>query len=316
MFNVYRKEILWGGRKLTLETGKIARQADGAVLATYGETSVLCTAVAQKSAKPGIDFFPLTVNYQEKTFAAGKIPGGFFKREGRPSEKETLVSRLIDRPIRPLFADGFRNETQIVCTVLSHDLENDADIVSMIGTSAALTISGIPFLGPTGAARVGYKNGEFVLNPLIDEVDDLDLDLVVSGTRDGVLMVESQANELPEDVMLGAVMFGHQSFQPVIDMIIELAELCAKEPWVVPEPPYDIDLIAIDEQGICFDAVVHAPSRSEGEEAISEILSKLWYICQREGLVLAGAANRLSSWTNPPRPGVDECAAAGMVDAS
>src|SRR4051812_30973817 len=230
MFQVFRKELMWGGRRLVLETGKIARQADGAVLATYGETTVLCTAVAARSAKPGQDFFPLTVNYQEKTFAAGKIPGGFFKREGRPSEKEILVSRLVDRPIRPLFAPGFRNETQIVCTVLSHDLENDPDIVAMVGTSAALTISGIPFLGPIGAAHVAYKNGQYILNPTLDQVDDVDLDLVVAGTQEGVLMVESEAKELPEDVMLGAVMFGHKHFQPVIEAIIRLAEKAAKEP--------------------------------------------------------------------------------------
>ncbi len=239
MFTVHRKEIEWGGRKLVLETGKIARQANGAVLVTYGDTTVLCTAVAAKAPKPGVDFFPLTVNYQEKAFAAGKIPGGFFKREGRPTEKETLVSRLIDRPIRPLFADGFRNETQVVCTVLSHDLENDPDIVAMVGASAALTISGIPFLGPIGAARVGYKNGQYVLNPTMDEVEDSDLDLVVAGTVEGVLMVESEAKELTEEVMLGAVMFGHTNFQPVINMIIDLAEECAKEPWDLPEPAYD-----------------------------------------------------------------------------
>ena len=239
MFNVYRKEIEWGGRKLTLETGKIARQADGAVLVTYGETTVLCTAVAAKSPKPGVDFFPLTVNYQEKTFAAGKIPGGFFKREGRPTEKETLVSRLIDRPIRPLFADGFRNETQVICTVLSHDLENDPDIVAMVGASAALTLSGIPFLGPIGAARVGYVDGQYVLNPTMDRSDQSVLDLVVAGTTEGVLMVESEAKELTEEVMLGAVMFGHTNFQPVIQAIIDLAEECAKEPWDLPEPAYD-----------------------------------------------------------------------------
>ncbi|MBF5095051.1 polyribonucleotide nucleotidyltransferase [Azospirillum sp. INR13] len=239
MFTVHRKEIEWGGRKLVLETGKIARQANGAVLVTYGDTTVLCTAVAAKAPKPGVDFFPLTVNYQEKAFAAGKIPGGFFKREGRPTEKETLVSRLIDRPIRPLFADGFRNETQVVCTVLSHDLENDPDIVAMVGASAALTISGIPFLGPIGAARVGYKNGQYVLNPTMDEVEDSDLDLVVAGTVEGVLMVESEAKELTEEVMLGAVMFGHTNFQPVIEMIIDLAEEAAKEPWDLPEPAYD-----------------------------------------------------------------------------
>ncbi|MHA7061040.1 polyribonucleotide nucleotidyltransferase [Azospirillum argentinense] len=239
MFKVFRKEIEWGGRKLTFETGKIARQADGAVLVTYGETTVLCTVVGAKSPKPGVDFFPLTVNYQEKSFAAGKIPGGFFKREGRPTEKETLVSRLIDRPIRPLFADGFRNETQVICTVLSHDLENDPDIVAMVGTSAALTISGIPFLGPIGAARVGYVDGQYVLNPTMDAVDGSALDLVVAGTQEGVLMVESEAKELSEEVMLGAVMFGHSGFQPVIDAIIDLAEQCAKEPWDLPAPAYD-----------------------------------------------------------------------------
>jgi polyribonucleotide nucleotidyltransferase len=234
MFQVHRKEINWGGRKLVLETGKIARQAHGAVMCTYGETTVLATVVAEKQPKPGLDFFPLTVHYQEKTFAAGKIPGGFFKREGRPSEKETLTSRLIDRPIRPLFHENFRNETLIVCTTLSHDLENDPDIVALIGTSAALTISGIPFLGPVGGARVGYFAGEYKLNPQLDEMPASSLDLVVAGTKDGVLMVESEANELPEDVMLGAVMFGHKAFQPVIDAIIELAEKCAKDPWPLP----------------------------------------------------------------------------------
>ena len=209
MFTTYRKEIDWGGRKLVLETGKIARQANGAVVATYGETSVLCTAVGQRSPKPGVDFFPLTVNYQEKTYAAGKIPGGFFKREGRPTEKETLVSRLIDRPLRPLFHESYRNETQVICTVLSHDLENDPDVIAMIGASAALTISGIPFLGPIGAARVGYKDGNYVLNPLMGDVAESDLDLVLAGTREGVLMVESQANELSEEIMLGAVNYGH-----------------------------------------------------------------------------------------------------------
>src|SRR5579864_1674873 len=219
MFDVYRKELNWGGRRLVLETGRMARQADGAVLATYGETSVLCTAVGARQVKPGQDFFPLTVNYQEKTFAAGKIPGGFFKREGRPSEKEVLTSRLIDRPIRPLFAPGFLNEVQIICTVLSHDLENDPDIVAMVGASAALTISGIPFLGPIAAARVGYIDGQFVLNPTLDQLPSSQLDLVVAGTREGVLMVESEAKELSEEVMLGAVTFGHQQFQPVIQAI-------------------------------------------------------------------------------------------------
>jgi polyribonucleotide nucleotidyltransferase len=230
MFDHHKVEVEWGGRTLTLETGKIARQADGAVLATYGETVVLATVVSAKSAKPGQDFFPLTVNYQEKTFAAGKIPGGFFKREGRPSEKETLTSRLIDRPIRPLFAEGYKNETQVVLTVLQHDLENDPDMVAMVAGSAALTISGVPFMGPLGAARVGYINGEYVLNPHIDEMEESDLDLVVAGTQEAVLMVESEAKELDEETMLGAVMFGHKGFQPVIKAIISLAEVAAKDP--------------------------------------------------------------------------------------
>jgi len=230
MFDIQRKSINWAGRTLTLETGRIARQADGAVLATYGETTVLATVVSAKEPKPGVDFFPLTVNYQEKAFAAGRIPGGFFKREGRPSEKETLVSRLIDRPIRPLFVEGYRNDTQVVVTVLSHDLENDPDIVAMVAASAALTLSGVPFMGPVGGARVGYINGEFVLNPTLDQMKDTKLDLVVAGTADAVLMVESEAQELAEDVMLGAVMHGHAGFQPVIDMIIALAEKAAKEP--------------------------------------------------------------------------------------
>src|SRR5690242_13230448 len=231
MFNKQTVEIEWGGRPLRLETGRIARQADGAVLATYGDTSVLATVVAAKEEKAGIDFFPLTVNYQEKTFAAGKIPGGYFKREGRPTEKETLTSRLIDRPIRPLFAPGCKNETQIVATVLSHDLENDPDIVAMVATSGALTISGVPFLGPIGAARVGYIEGKYVLNPMIDEMSESSLDLVVAGTSDAVLMVESEAKELPEEVMLGAVINGQQHFKPVIDAIVRLAERTAKEPW-------------------------------------------------------------------------------------
>ncbi len=230
MFNHHKVEIEWGGRPLKLETGKIARQADGAVLATYGETVVLATVVSAKEPKPGFDFFPLTVNYQEKTYAAGKIPGGYFKREGRPSEKETLVSRLIDRPIRPLFADGYKNDTQVVVTVVQHDLENDPDILSIIATSAALTLSGVPFMGPIGGARVGYINGEFVLNPHLDEMPESKLDLVVAGTSEAVLMVESEAKELAEDLMLGAVMFGHRNFQPVIDAIIKLAEVAAKEP--------------------------------------------------------------------------------------
>ena len=231
MFDIHTVEIEWGGRKLKLETGHMARQADAAVVAQYGETSVLATVVAAKSIRPGIDFFPLTVNYQERTYAAGKIPGGFFKREGRPSEKETLTSRLIDRPIRPLFVEGFKNETQVVVTVLSHDMENDPDIVGMVAASAALTLSGLPFLGPIGAARVGVVDGGFVLNPLLDEMANSALDLIIAGTQDAVMMVESEAKELPEKQMLEAVMFGHRGFQPVIDGIIKLAEKAAKEPW-------------------------------------------------------------------------------------
>jgi len=241
MFKEFRKELEWGGRTLVFETGKIARQASGAVMVTYGETKVLCTVVAMDSERPGIDFFPLSVHYQEKTYAAGRIPGGFFKREGRPSEKETLTSRLIDRPIRPLFAKGFKNEVQVICTVVQHDMENDPDMVAMVGTSAALCISGAPFMGPIGGARVGRINGEFVLNPLLDSMADSDLDLVVGGTKEGVLMVESEASELSEEVMLGAVAFGHEGFQPVIDAIIELAEHCAKEPMEMPSAPEGAD---------------------------------------------------------------------------
>src|ERR1700751_4383074 len=230
MFDMHRVQLDWGGRKLTLETGRIARQADGAVLATYGETTVIATVVAAKQPKPGVDFLPLTVNYQEKFYAAGRIPGGYFKREGRPTEKETLTSRLIDRPVRPLFADGWRCDTQVIITTLSHDLENDPDIVAMVAASAALTLSGAPFMGPVGGARVGFINNEYVLNPQIDEMAESGLDLVVSGTQDAVLMVESEAKELSEDIMLGAVMFGHRHFQPVIEAIIKLAEKAAKEP--------------------------------------------------------------------------------------
>jgi polyribonucleotide nucleotidyltransferase len=244
MFSITRNEIDWGGRKLVLETGRVARQADGAVLCTYGDTIVLCTVVGERTPKPGINFFPLTVNYQEKSFAAGKIPGGFFKREGRPSEKEVLTSRLIDRPIRPLFHPSYRCETQVIATVLSHDLENDPDIVAMIGASAALTISGIPFLGPIGAARVGYVDGKYVLNPRLEDNANSALDLVVAGTVEGVLMVESEAKELSEEVMLGAVTFGHEAMRPVIDAIIDLAEKCAKEPWALPKTPAEISATA------------------------------------------------------------------------
>lgn len=235
MFQVNRQEIELGGRTLSLETGKIARQADGAVVVTYGGTSLLCTVVAEKSPKPDVDFFPLTVHYQEKAFAAGKIPGGFFKREGRPTEKEVLTSRLIDRPIRPLFPNHFYHETQVICTLLSHDLENNPDMVAMIGASAALAISGIPFLGPLGAVRVGLRDGDYLLNPTTDEMASSDLDLCVAGTREGVLMVESEASQLSEQVMLGAVMFGHEAYQSIIGMIEALAKDCGKEIWEIED---------------------------------------------------------------------------------
>jgi polyribonucleotide nucleotidyltransferase len=283
MFNYFRKELEWGGRTLVLETGKIARQADGAVLARYGDTIVLCTVVGVKSAKPGQDFFPLTVNYQEKAFAAGKIPGGFFKREGRPSEAEVLKSRLIDRPIRPLFPEGFRNEVQIVATVLSHDLENDPDIVSLIGCSAALTLSGIPFFGPVGAARVGYQNGQYVLNPTSNQSKDSELDLVVAGTSEGVLMVESEARELTEEIMLGAVNFGHTSFQPVIQAIIELAEHAAKEPWQLPEP---------SAEALALKARVDALARGPITEAYQEKVKQARY--EKVGAAKKAAAAALA----------------------
>ncbi|HTS40906.1 MAG TPA: polyribonucleotide nucleotidyltransferase [Xanthobacteraceae bacterium] len=244
MFDVHRIQLDWGGRPLTLETGKVARQADGAVIATYGETTVIATIVSAKEPKEGIDFLPLTCNYQEKFYAAGRIPGGYFKREGRPTEKETLVSRLIDRPVRPLFADGYRCDTQVIVTTLSHDLENDPDIVAMVAASAALTLSGVPFMGPIGAARVGFINNEYVLNPQIDEMAESQLDLVVAGTQDAVLMVESEAKELSEEIMLGAVMFGHRHMQPVINAIIGLAEKAAKEPRDFKMP----DNVAIEKE--------------------------------------------------------------------
>src|ERR1051325_390653 len=253
MFDIHTVELDWGGRKLTLETGKIARQADGAVVATYGESKVLATVVAAKEPREGIDFMPLTVDYQEKFYAAGRIPGGYFKREGRPTERETLISRLIDRPIRPLFADGWRNETQVIVTTLSHDLENDPDILALVASSAALCLSGAPFMGPIGAARVGFVNNEYVLNPTLDEMAESQLDLVVAGTKDAVLMVESEAKELPEEAMLGAVMFGHRHFQPVIDAIIQLAEAGAKEPreFALPENvALDKEILGLIEQDL------------------------------------------------------------------
>jgi polyribonucleotide nucleotidyltransferase len=263
MFTIHKKTITWGGRELTLETGRMARQADGAVVATYGETTVLATVVADRQPKPGLDFFPLTVNYFERTYAAGKIPGGFFKREGRPTEKETLTSRLIDRPIRPLFVPGFRNETQVIATVLSHDLENDPDVVAMIACSAALTLSGLPFMGPIAGARVGYIGGQYVLNPQIDEMSETALDLVVAGTADAVLMVESEAKELPEDIMLGAVMFGHEQMQPVIDAIIALAEDAAKEPWVIEPEDLSAEMARVRE-------VVESDLRAAYKETVKQ----------------------------------------------
>jgi polyribonucleotide nucleotidyltransferase len=277
MIEVYRKELTWGGKLLTFETGKIARQADGAVMVTYGGTTVLCTAVGASSAKPGIDFFPLTVNYQEKTFAAGRIPGGFFKREGRPSEKETLVSRLIDRPIRPLFHKNYKNETQVIATVLSHDMENDPDIVAIIGASAALTISGLPFMGPIGACRVGWSGSEYILNPTVEQMKEATLDLVVAGTKEGVLMVESEASELSEEVMLGAVDYGHKEIENVIDAIIELAEVAAKEPRPLPEEPVEKDqyLKAIKPYKKKFEKAYKETDKSKRSKILNEIRNEI-----------------------------------------
>lgn len=276
MFNKHSVEIDWGGRPLKLETGKIARQADGAVVATYGETVVLATVVAAKAPREGVDFLPLTVDYQEKTYAAGRIPGGYFKREGRPTEKETLVSRLIDRPIRPLFVDGWRNETQVIVTVLSHDMENDPDIVALVASSAALTLSGAPFKGPIGAARVGFANDEFILNPTLDEMVDTQLDLVVAGTADAVLMVESEAKELNEDIMLGAVMFGHRHFQPVIKAIIELAEKAAKEPrevTVIDNSALEKEMLGLVEQELR--AAYAIPVKQDRYAAVGKVKEKV-----------------------------------------
>ncbi len=276
MFEIHRVELDWGGRKLLLETGKIARQADGAVVATYGESKVLATVVAAKETREGVDFLPLTVDYQEKFYAAGRIPGGYFKREGRPTEKETLVSRLIDRPVRPLFAEGWRCETQVIVTTLSHDLENDPDILAMIAASAALTLSGAPFMGPIGAARVGFINNEYVLNPQLDEMSESQLDLVVAGTQDAVLMVESEAKELTEEVMLGAVMFGHRHFQPVIDAIIKLAEKAAKEPrelHTVDNSTVEKEMLGLVEQDLR--AAYAVPQKTERHRAIDAAKAKV-----------------------------------------
>ena len=273
MFKIFRKELDWGGTPLVLESGKVARQADGAVLVTLGETTVLCTAVAAQQAKPGQDFFPLTVNYQEKAFAAGKIPGGFFKREGRPSENETLVCRLIDRPIRPLFPKSFKCETQVICTVLAHDMENNPDIAAMIGASAALTLSGVPFFGPIAGARVGWINDEYVLNPTVEQMEESDLDLVMAGTIEGVLMVESEAKELSEEVMLGAVNFGHDAIKPVIEAIIDLAESCAKEPRDLPEEPAETSTITdmLKEFEGAFEAAYKIADKTERQDAVGAV---------------------------------------------
>ncbi|MFL6808724.1 MAG: polyribonucleotide nucleotidyltransferase [Bradyrhizobium canariense] len=276
MFDIHRVELDWGGRKLTLETGKVARQADGAVIATYGETTVIATAVAAKQPKPGIDFLPLTVNYTEKYYAAGRIPGGYFKRERGPTEKDTLTSRLIDRPIRPLFADGWRCDTQVIITVLSHDQENDPDIVAMVAASAALTLSGAPFMGPIGGARVAFVNNEYVLNPTIDEMKESQLDLVVAGTQDAVLMVESEAKELSEEIMLGAVMFGHRHMQPVIQAIIQLAEKAAKEPRdfvVADHADLEKEMLKLIEQDLRKAYAI--PAKAERQNAVEAAKAKV-----------------------------------------
>ncbi|MDA9246292.1 polyribonucleotide nucleotidyltransferase [Rhodobacteraceae bacterium] len=282
MFKVVKKSIEWGRDTLTLETGKVARQADSTIIATYGETTVLAAVVFSKESKPGQSFFPLTVNYQEKYYAAGKIPGGFFKREARPTEKETLTSRLIDRPIRPLFVDGFKHEVQVTCTVLSHDLENDPDVVAMIAASAALTLSGAPFRGPIGCARVGFCDGKYILNPMIDDMDHLrsnpeqKLDLVIAGTKDAVMMVESEAYELSESEMLGAVKFGHESMQPVIDMIIAMAEDCAKEPFnFIEADTKDLDKAVKKLGEKAMRAAFAETDKIVRQKAISEAIEKI-----------------------------------------
>ena len=296
MFNIQKESFEWGGRTLTLETGKVARQADGSVLATYGETIVLATVVGAANPKEGVDFFPLTVNYQERYYAAGKIPGGYFKRERGLTERETLISRLIDRPIRPLFADGYRNETLVVAQVLSHDLENDPDVVAMIAVSAALTISGLPFMGPIGAARVGYIDGEYRLNPPLDKMPNSQLDLVVAGTHDAVMMVESEAQQLSEDVMLGAVMFGHREMQHAIGAIIKLAEKAAKEPRAVPadvNAPVRARLKASASNELA--AAFKLPVKFERRDALSVVKKKFAaeFVGEGEGKVAANVYSGL-----------------------
>ncbi|MEM7005626.1 MAG: polyribonucleotide nucleotidyltransferase [Pseudomonadota bacterium] len=275
MFDKQTVSLEWAGRTLTIETGRMARQADGAVLVTYGDTTVLATAVFAKSAKPGQDFFPLTVNYMEKYYASGRIPGGFFKREGRPTEKETLTSRLIDRPIRPLFVNGFKHEVQVVLTAISYDLENDPDILGMVGASAALVLSGAPFMGPIGAARVGYQDGEYIINPTVDDLEESELDLVVAGTEDAVMMVESEAKELSEDVMLGAVMAGHEAMQPVINAIIDLAEKAAKEPFEFEAEDHSAELKQIqDLVGSDLSSAYQITEKLARQEAVGEARTK------------------------------------------
>ncbi len=305
MFTETKKSMQWGEETLTLETGKIARQADGSVVATLGETSVMANVTFAKEPKPGLDFFPLTVHYQEKYYAAGKVPGGFFKREARPSEKETLTARLIDRPIRPLFVPGFKHETLVMCTVLSHDLVNDPDMVAMIATSAALTISGAPFRGPIGGCRVGYADGEYILNPEIDDMHELRnnpeqrLDLVVAATRDAVMMVESEAYELSEDEMLGAVTFAHEQIKPVCDMIVEFAEECAKEPFDFTPPDYS-ELFAVvkaagEEQMRAAFAIRDKQERTHAISAAKEAIKAQLSEEQLEDANLGAALKKLES---------------------
>ena len=299
MFTIYKKEFQWGDKTVEIETGKIARQADGAVLVSMGQTTVLCTAVAAKSAKPGQDFFPLTVNYQEKAFAAGKIPGGFFKREGRPSENETLICRLIDRPIRPLFPKEFKCETQVICTVLSHDMENAPDIVAMIGASAALTISGVPFFGPIGAARVGLIEGDFILNPTITQMETSTLDLVMAGTSEGVLMVESEASELSEKVMLDAVNFGHEQIQTAINAIIDLAESAAKEPRDLPQEAPEAEAMrnTLSSLKSEVEQAYAISDKSERQEALSSIKEKAVELAgaEADGVLVGGIMKELEA---------------------
>ena len=297
MFNINKIEIDWAGKKLTLETGKIARQADASVLATYGGTTVMANVVAAKKAKPDMDFFPLTVNYQEKYYSVGKIPGGFFKREARPTEKETLICRLIDRPIRPLFHKDFKNETQVMCTVLSHDQENDSDIVALIATSAAITLSGLPFMGPLGAAKIGLVDGKLIANPTLNEMKDSSLELVVAGTNQGVLMVESEAQQLSEEQMLEAVVMGQDTYKQVIDAIIKLAKKAAKEPWDIPEKAEEIkNLPSVIEKNYRkkFVEAYKIQEKQKRSELLSEIRSEISesHISETLSAVIVGDATK------------------------